>query len=160
MTRWQVELTTIVRNIINDIDEDPTYSENKLQELIVVAAQLIKNDIDFANAYALDVTEVSIIPDPTTPTRDNLFINLTCLKTAILVLSAEAKTAASQSLRVTDAFSTVDMTSSYKSLKDLLDMLKDDYLNAVVQAKIGDLDNVMAILTPYGQAQLGQGNMF
>lgn len=157
---WQIEMTTIVRNIINDTAKSPTYTDIKIQELIVVAAQLIKREIDFENTYTMDVTELSIAPDPTTPYRDDGFINLVSLKCALMMLASELKTYAAQSIRVSDASSSIDMSGAYRASKDLYDTLSEDYQAAKFAYQAGNLNAIRAILTPYTQTTSGGGFIF
>ena len=41
---WQNEIVRIVRHLISDIDtDDPTYDNSRLEETVLVAAQLVRN---------------------------------------------------------------------------------------------------------------------
>ena len=74
---WQSEMTTIVRHLINDTDiSDPTFTNSRLETSILVAAQLMNNEINFGKVYTIDVDGCSLSPDPTVETKDNAFINL------------------------------------------------------------------------------------
>ena len=45
---WQGEMTTIVRQLIYDVDpSNYTYSDERLETTILVAAQLVSTEIDF-----------------------------------------------------------------------------------------------------------------
>jgi hypothetical protein len=45
---WQNELTIIVRHIIGDLDSDNySFSDSRIEESILVAAQLIHNEMEF-----------------------------------------------------------------------------------------------------------------
>ena len=49
---WQNEMTIIIRHIIDDLD--PTayqFSDDRIEEAILVAAQLIHNEMEFAVDY-------------------------------------------------------------------------------------------------------------
>jgi len=88
---WTTEIVKIVRNIINDVDDsDYTYSNSRLQEVIVVAAQFLIPQIDFVNTYTITVDGTidadSIDPDPTvTSTLDNNFTNLIALQASVII---------------------------------------------------------------------------
>ena len=63
----------MVRHMINDVD--PTnykYSVSRLETTILVAAQLVSEDMDFDNDYVVNVEQSTLTPDPTdTDTKDN-----------------------------------------------------------------------------------------
>lgn len=83
---WQTEMTTIVRYLIYDFSDTPTYTDQKIQTAIVVAAQMTLQDIGFSKVYNISVPNSSISPDPTTTDdKDDAFINLVSLKTACLI---------------------------------------------------------------------------
>ena len=79
---WQTEMVRIVRHLINDIDA-ASYADDRLEETILVSAQLVLHEIDFDNTYTVDVDGLSLSPDPTgLANKDNAFINLICLKSS------------------------------------------------------------------------------
>ena len=51
---WQNEMVRIVRFLINDIDAS-SYTDERLEETILVAAQSVYASIDFPNTYTIDV---------------------------------------------------------------------------------------------------------
>ena len=48
---WQIELPIIVRTLINDLDVTPTYTDDRLQQTLVVAAQYVNREMNFNNEY-------------------------------------------------------------------------------------------------------------
>lgn len=42
---WQIEIPIIVRTLINDLDENPKYSTERLLQLITVAAKYVQFDV-------------------------------------------------------------------------------------------------------------------
>ena len=90
---WQTELTTIVRNLINDISESPVYNDERLEQLIVVAAQYVQFDVSLDTAYSVNVVNSSLSPDPT-ENDDTIFVGLVCLKAACLVDQSTLRTKA------------------------------------------------------------------
>lgn len=91
---WQQELTVIVRNLINDLSETPTYSDARIQQLLAVAARYVQFDVVLEHEYEVNVVNSTISPDPTTDT-DTIFISLICLKAACLVDQSTLRTKAS-----------------------------------------------------------------
>ena len=64
---WQNEMSIIVRHLINDLDSSSyTFTDSRVEESILVAAQLVLIEIDFDKSYTIDVDASSISPDPTT----------------------------------------------------------------------------------------------
>lgn len=135
---WQNEMVRIVRYLIDDIVEPYTYSNERLEETILVAAQLGKYDASYAQNYTIDVDSLALSPDPTTAgSKDDGFINLTSIKTAMIVLNAEVKLAASQAVQVTDGPSSINMASAYKAIKERADELAKRYQEAIVRYQLG-----------------------
>ena len=63
---WQNEMTIIVRHLVNDLDSTSyTFTDSRLEEAVLVSAQLSALEIDFENTYTIDVDAVSLSPDPT-----------------------------------------------------------------------------------------------
>ena len=84
---WKTEITTLVRNLIGDTDLDnPTYTNERLNEAILTSAQLLQGELSFSQTYTTDVDQCTLSPDPTEGTKDNAFINLLALKTACIIL--------------------------------------------------------------------------
>lgn len=92
---WQSEITTIVRILINDYVVPYTYSDARLEQTILVAAQYVQFDVNLDNQYTIDIVGGTLSPDPTTLTeKDSIFINLTGLKTACIVDQSTYRTKA------------------------------------------------------------------
>lgn len=83
-TTWVDPLLVMVRVLINDMSDTPTYSDERLTTLLVVAAQLAVGELDLNNTYEIDVAEETILPDPV-EIKDVEFINFLALKAACLV---------------------------------------------------------------------------
>ena len=80
---WADVMLPMVRILINDYDDaNYEYSDDRLIQTLVVAAQLVNQEIDFSTSYTINVPLVTITPDPTTGTIDNAFTNFTVLKAA------------------------------------------------------------------------------
>ena len=79
---WQNEIPIIVRTLIDDFDDIPTYSDDRLLQIIAVAAKYVQFDVVLDHQYAIDVANPDISPDPTLD-RDEIFISLVGLKAAV-----------------------------------------------------------------------------
>lgn len=111
---WQTEMTRILRHMIFDLNTPPTYADSRLQEALVVAAQLVVQDLDFSQQFVPDLDLLDIQPDPTLrvgvpPTRDDSFINLTCMKAACMTDRGQASQAIAQAVTVRDGSSLIDL---------------------------------------------------
>jgi hypothetical protein len=143
---WQDKTTIMVRSLINDLSESPTYEDNKIQQLFVVSAQLLKKEVEFANTYTIDVVGISITPDPS---DDDAFVTLISLKTACLIIAGELKVLANNSIKVSDAGASIDMTQSYTASRNLYEQLCKDFEKAKMAYVLGNLNLLKAIITPY-----------
>lgn len=156
---WQIEISAIVRAITGDLTEPYTYCQEKLEELIVIAAQLTRNELDFDTTYTISISELSISPDPTTD-RDDAFINLVALKTACLILTGEMKLAAGRGIKVTDAGASIDLTGEYNNTKQVTESICKSYQEGKLQYMLGNLNGIKAILTPYTSPNITGGIYF
>jgi hypothetical protein len=144
---WQNELVRIVRFLINDID-GVTYTDDRLEETILVAAQLLQSTMDFDTTYTVDVDQVTLSPDPTEGTKDNFFINCLAMKAAIIVLGSECKTSAAQAYRIKDATSSLDSTASYQSLHQLYKELTEQLAKYIMDYRAGNSIVGGCVITP------------
>jgi len=90
---WQNEMTLIVRHLVNDLDSSEyTFIDSRLEEAVLVSAQLASVEIDFENTYTIDADSLTLSPDPTdSSNKDDSFINLVCLRTARMLIGSELK---------------------------------------------------------------------
>jgi len=154
---WQGEMTTIVRQLINDTDHSNyTYSDIRLETAILVAAQITSVELDFENTYKIDVEQCYLHPDPTDPTtglatanKDDAFINLVSLKTACLIMGSEMKTQALNAVRVSDGPSSIDYTAVAANIKYLYEYACKAYEEYKFNYAAGNNAVGKAILSPY-----------
>jgi hypothetical protein len=90
---WKKEIPIIVRTLINDFSEVPTYSDERLLQIISVAAKYVQFDVVLNNTYTIDVVRPNITPDPTV-NDDSIFISLVSLKSACIVDQSVLRTKA------------------------------------------------------------------
>lgn len=81
---WQIEIPIIVRTLINDLGDQPVYSDERLLQVIAVAAKYVQFDVVLDHSYNIDVGTPVISPDPTVD-NDSIFIALVCLKAACII---------------------------------------------------------------------------
>jgi hypothetical protein len=112
---WQSEMTTIVRVLIGDTEPPETYSDARLQQLIVVAAQCVVAEVNFPVDYDIDVEAITIAPDPTDDPRDDSFINLVSMKSVCLLFGSELRVASGQAFSVRDGNSSMNLGPIFDS---------------------------------------------
>ena len=147
---WQNEMKVIVRHLVNDLDSSSyTFTDSRLEEAVLVSAQLASLEIDFENTYTIDVDSVSLSPDPTdSSNKDDSFINLISLKTAQMLLGSEIKTHSLNAISLRDGPSALDLRGIVTGLKILFDDINNRYDEAKMQYKLNGVVG-QAILGPY-----------
>lgn len=80
-----------LRILIGDLGGTPTYSDCRLEELLLVAAKLVKQDIYFPTTYTISIPAQTISPDPE---EDDAFLNFTILRASCLVDTTTFRTKA------------------------------------------------------------------
>lgn len=146
---WQDEMIPIVRALINDTETTTTYSDSRLEETIVIAAHLLNVNINFDNNYTITIATTTISPDPTSGTKDIAFINLVCLRAALFIYDAEAKTASRLGIRVSDGPSSVDTSGRLSSSLELSKQMKQNFELAKIEFMAGNSRAGQAVMTPY-----------
>jgi len=137
------EILIILRVLINDVLGN-LYSDSDLNRIIVVAAGLVKQEISVDIVYTLDYNSFLISPEPI----DEVFMNFTALKAAIILLRGELKNISTNSFKITDGPSTIDTTSRYSSSRGVLDDLLEQYaLDKVSYSINNSIGGYRAIIT-------------
>ena len=93
---WTTDLVLMFRSLIGDLDSS-SFTDDRLQQILVVAAYNVQNDGDFSTTYTIDVSAKTISPDPYT-TGDVDFSTLTIYKAACILLGSEEKTEAATAI--------------------------------------------------------------
>jgi len=94
MACWQDETIPLLRIMINDTDNlTYAYTDHRLEETLIVAAQYINQEIDFDTTYVVVTSDMTITPDPTAG-PDHAFMNFMVLKAACLIDVGSARVAA------------------------------------------------------------------
>ena len=145
---WQTNMVPIVRGLIFDLTTPYIYDCTRLEELICVAAVLTMQELDFNISYTVDLSEVSITPDPS-DANDEDFVALVSLKTACLISQGEHRDAAKRAISVKDGPSFVDTKDKAKHLGVLAEGACSAYTRAKTNYQIGDGSLGRAIVGPY-----------
>lgn len=118
----------LIRSVIFDMTTPYTYSDDKLNELIIASAKLIQFEIASLSDYVISINDQTIVPDPS----DN-FIALLVLKTACLIANAESKTYSLGALVVKDGPSTISSTEAAGYANERRKTICEEYLDAKIQ---------------------------
>jgi len=144
--------------MVNDLSDSPTYSDTRLQELVIAAAQLVNTEVNFPQDYTIDLDELVLSPDPTTTgSRDDNFINLVALKSACILDQNEARTAASKGISISDAGARIDLRGSLDGRIKLLQLSWcKEYTTAKLDYEMGRMSVVgQVVLSPFRTDALG-----
>jgi hypothetical protein len=148
---WQIEIPIIVRSLINDMEDNPTYSDEKIQQLIVVAAQYVTREINLVNEYNVNIVNPDITPDPTLLENKDLdFISFVCLKAACFLDHSSLRTrAAMEGVKAVlgPASISVGNNGSYQFL--LLNGPCKTYEDLRMDYEIGNTSLLRGILSPF-----------
>lgn len=149
---WEIEIPIIIRNLINDLGEPPTYSDDRIQQLAVVAAQYVLMEVNLDTIYSVNVVTSIISPDPSAPeTRDTDFIGFIAMKAACLLDQSTFRTkAAGEGLRAALGPASLSVTGTLGGYKDILNMGPCKlYDQLVLDHNIGNATAVRAVFSPF-----------
>lgn len=151
---WQDDVRYIVRVLIDDPLET-TYSNDRLDDIIFVAAHFVVQEVALDSEYIISIATQTITPDPI---LDIDFKNLTGLRSAMIVLGAEAKTLATSAIRIKDGPSELETGRGISHIKALADNVADQY--AIAKTSIASGNQGRIILTPFTSQYTDVGQVF
>lgn len=118
---WNIEIPIIVRTLINDLSDTPAYSDERLLQVIVVAAKYVQFDVVLDHSYTIDVVNPTITPDPTLD-DDSIFISLVSLKAACITDQSTLRTkAATEGIRASLGPAQLSVAGSLAGIKTILE---------------------------------------
>jgi hypothetical protein len=133
---WQGQMGTMLRYLINDVDPNNyQFSDQRIETIILVAAQLTMMDAAFVNDYQVNVESCLLSPDPTdAETKDNNFVNLTVYRAACVMLGSQIRSEAGNAISIKDGPSAIDLRGVagtlsvlYEDICSKYEKLKDSY---------------------------------
>ena len=149
---WNVEMPLIVRSWINDLSDTPTFSDERVQQLIVVAAQYVIKEVDLTIDYTINIVNPDITPDPVLAEDKDLdFISLTSLKAACILDQSSLRTkAATEGIKAALGPAQLAVGGGLRGYEVILNQgpcamynkLKEDH-------QIGNVQALHAILSPF-----------
>jgi hypothetical protein len=151
---WEIEIPIIVRNLINDMSNTPTYSDSRIQQLAVVSAQYVLGDFNLSTNYTVDIVGLDIEPDPSDPaTRDTDFIGFIALKSACILDQSTFRTkAALEGIRTALGSANLSVSGNLAGYKMILDQEQGPcklYDQLILDYNIGNATAVQAVLSPF-----------
>ncbi len=151
---WNNVVIPMIRNLVNDVDVVQLYTDARLTDLALVAAQFVLGEVTFSQTYTVNIVALSISPDPTI-LPDNNYMNLTALKAAVLLINAEARTYSRMAITIKDGASTIDASKGAAALEIRAKHMNDMYETAKIRYMLNDGNAGKAVLTPYTNIQYG-----
>jgi len=147
---WKIEMPIIIRTLINDVENIPKYSDERLHQVIVVAAKYVQFDVDLINRYELDIANPEISPDPTAA-NDDIFISLTCLKSACIIDQSSVRTkAVLEGIRAALGPASLSVGGSLEGLRMILEMGPcASYEELTSHWDVKEATAVRAVLSPF-----------
>lgn len=147
---WQVELPLMVRTLINDLDAQPTYSDERLLQVLAVAAKYVQFDVVLDHQYEISVANSTISPDPTED-NDNIFIGLVALKASCIVDQSTLRTkAAMEGIRAALGPASLSVAGNLEGFKLILEKGPcAAYDELVSHWDVKEATAVRAILSPF-----------
>jgi hypothetical protein len=149
---WKVEIPIIVRNLINDLDTIPTYTDDRINQLVVVAARYVINEVNLNIAYNIDIINTTITPDPSDPdSRDIDFVGFVALKASCLLDQSTFRTRAiNEGISASLGPARLSVGGNLSGFKTILEMGPcGTYEQLVMDHNIGDISTVRAVLSPF-----------
>lgn len=113
----------MVRNLINDFEPNNTFTDDRIQQAIVVAGLIASNEFAFSAAYTFDLENIDIVPDPAAAgTFDALAIAIFTLKAACLLDTNKYQSATSNGggVFVKDGDTEVDTSKGFAGYSDII----------------------------------------
>jgi hypothetical protein len=137
VTMWEIEIPKLLRTMIGDWDDPPTYSDERLIELVLAMANLVVHEVEFDHDYAIDIIEQTIDPDPSLVTpKDTAFINLVAMKAACFIEGLEARIAAGQAITIRDQGSMISLGGSGGVLEGKIKVWQENWCKQYEKAKL------------------------
>ena len=149
---WQLEIPIIVRVWINDLEDSPTYTDDRIQQVITVASQSVIREVSFTQTYTVDVVNLTISPDPTVAaTRDDDFVALTALKSACILDQSTFRTkAVNEGIKTNLASASLSVQGNLRGYQTLLEVGPCAmYSKLRTEFEIGNPNVCQAVLSPF-----------
>lgn len=151
---WEIEIPIIVRTLINDLESPPLYSDERIQQLIVVAAQYVLGNVNLSQEYNIDIVNMTISPDPSDPnSRDVDYVGFIALKSACMLDQSTFRTKmALEGIKAALGSANLSVSGNLAGYQALLEQEQAPcklYDQLTLDHNIGNATAVRAILGPF-----------
>lgn len=118
---WQPTLILIVRNLINDINIPYQFSDNSIEQVLVIAGKYVQFDVNLATTYNIDIISKTFDPDPIL-IKDEIFTSIVCLKAACIIDQGTFRTkAALEGISTKLGPATLNVSGTLQGWKSILE---------------------------------------
>jgi hypothetical protein len=146
---WSDVMTTMLRYMINDYGSPQVYTDNVLQTMLLINAAYEVQELNFSQVFTVDIPNLSINPDPIDNNpKDYNLVNLTVLRTAVMVAMNEYKASTINAIFFKEFHSQADMRGIAPAKKALWEELQKLYDEKRLHYQIGIRVSGQAILSP------------
>jgi hypothetical protein len=151
---WEDELVKMLRIVVNDIGDEPTYGDGRMEQTLAVAAQYVKEEVGgFDYTYDIDINTPDIIPDPTV-VNDDAFSNMIVLKAACIIDQGTFRTKALQAgVKIKCGPAVLETLKTLDGFKQLLEFgpcaAYEEMKKQLAFGGAGSASVVKAILSPF-----------
>jgi hypothetical protein len=154
---WQIEIPIITRVLINDLSDQPEYSDDRLLQLITIAAQYVKSEINLVRNYDIDIINQTITPDPSNPdpgnplAKDSDYIGFIALKSACLLDQSTLRTrAAMEGVRASLGPAVIQVAGNIRAYQILLEEGPcNTYQELRKQYEFGNANAIRSMMSPF-----------
>jgi hypothetical protein len=150
---WKSEISIMVRTLINDLTDTPVYSDDRIEQIVVVAARYAIQEINFISKYTIGIDNISIKPDPTTATsaENTVFIGFVALKAACLCDQSTFRTKAiNEGIKTSLGSASLQVAGNLAGYKTILDEGPCAmYQQLKMEYNIGNATAVASVLSPF-----------
>ncbi len=140
---WQDDSVPTLRVIIDDLGSQPVYNDSRLEELLIVAAKFIDQEVTFSTTYTISIPDCSITPEP-----DDTFNYLMVLKAACILTRGIQRLGADKAYVIHDGPSKIDGKQVAIEKKNVANDYCKQYEDAVEQHRLGNAVVGRAITGP------------
>lgn len=91
---WATDSLTMLRVMLNDAGVTQTYTDERLTDLLITAAYIIRIDVNFNTSYSVNINSKTVTPEPSEQSDGDEFTSFSVLKAACLMDESAFRTAA------------------------------------------------------------------
>jgi hypothetical protein len=146
---WLDEAVPTLRILINDLTDEPTYTDDRLVEILLVASKMVIQELDFDADYVATFAN-GVVPDPEDE-EDYAFINFATLKAACIADQGQYRSRALlEGIRVSCGPTSLGVSGNLAGFYKLVEIGPCKmYAELATQYAFGDRLPARAVLSPF-----------